>query len=227
MTTPADRTGQIPLDLPLEASAAREDLLESPSNSMAVQIIDDWPQWPSNTVVLAGPVGSGKSHLARIWAQLADAGIIAAADLANHQAGDLQGNLVVEDVAAGAIPEEPLFHLFNRLRADGGYLLITSREFPVAWGLELPDLASRLKTAHLVELHEPDDRLLAGAMVKLFADRQISVEPQVIDYLVHRMERSLEAAARIVAWLDREALARRRRITRQFAGEALASLGMV
>lgn len=226
MTKPRDGHNQLALELPLEASDAREDLLESPANRLAILLVDDWPDWPSNTVVLAGPVGSGKSHIARVWAASSQARVVEAAALAEMAACEWTGNLVVEDAGAGTLDEEALFHVFNRLRSAGAFLLITSREFPAGWGLALPDLASRMKTAHLVELHEPDDALLAGAIVKLFADRQVSIEPAVVSYLVHRMERSLEAASRIVNWLDREALARRQRISRQLAGEALAELGM-
>ncbi len=131
----------------------------------------------------------------------------------------------LEDADIGIINETALFHAFNRARAAGNFIVITSRSFPGSWKIELPDLASRLKLAHVVELHEPDDTLLSGIIFKLFADRQLEVSPSVVSYLVSRMERSMETAARLVDWIDHEALARRRKINRTLAGEALEALG--
>ena len=216
---------QIPLELPLEASSAREDLITGPSNRLAVALIDRWPDWPSNTVILAGPVGSGKSHLARIWAERSGASILDAAAI--PQAGELPfpGRCaVVEDAGHGRIDEEGLFHLYNTVRAHGGSLLLTSREFPAAWQITIADLASRIRSAHVVELAEPDDALLSAVITKLFSDRQMEVPPALVSYLVARMERSLGVAAEIVSWLDREALARRARVTRALAAEALEAV---
>ena len=218
------KPAQLALELPLERAISRDDLLESASNRLAVDLIDDWPQWPANAVVLAGPVGSGKSHLAAIWAGEADAVILSAGELGKHPGIAAQGNLVLEDAGPDTLDEEALFHAFNQMLAAGHHMLITSRSFPSAWMVELKDLQSRLRLAHLVELSEPDDELLSAIIVKLFADRQLEVSPQTVSYLVARMERSMEAAGRLVAWLDREALARSRKINRSLAAEALAAM---
>lgn len=221
-----NKSQQIPLDLPVHSAATRDDLVESGSNRLAIDLVDHWPDWPSNIVILAGPVGSGKSHIAGAWAQICQARIISLCDLNEEIGKDLEGNLVLENAMAGAIDETALFHVLNRAKSSGAFVMITSREFPASWQMELPDLASRLKLAHLVELHEPDDQLLGAIIVKLFADRQIEVSPSLVDHLVNRMERSLGAAGDLVAWLDREALARHRKINRQLASEALMALGM-
>jgi chromosomal replication initiation ATPase DnaA len=86
----------------------------------------------------------------------------------------------------------------------------------------LADLASRLRAARPVELGEPDDDLLRRVLVKLFADRQLAVDSAVVDYIVVRMERSLQAANALVDDLDREALAAGGAITRRLAAGALA-----
>ena len=221
-------SNQLPLALQLEPNSAREDLLESPANRLAVELIDSWPEWPSHVVVLAGPVGSGKSHMAGIWAKTASAQIIQMTDLPGLAPQFSEGrNLVLEDATSSQIDETALFHCFNHVKAHGAYLLITSREFPSGWQLQLADLVSRMHTAHIVELEEPDDLLLSQILVKLFADRQIQVEPGLIDYLVTRMERSLGAAGGVVSWLDNEALARRKKITRSLMAEALAHFDII
>lgn len=218
---------QIPLELPVESAQAREDLIVSPSNRQAVDFIDAWPDWPGTLAVLAGPVGSGKSHMAAVWAARAGARNLPMARIeAIGDEVEALENVVLEDAREGAIPEMALFHLINHLRACGGHCLITSRQWPTAWQVELPDLVSRLRAAQLVELAEPDDLLLRQVIVKLFSDRQIAVDPGVVDYLVTRMERSLGAAGELVAEMDREALARGAKVTRTIAASALKSLSM-
>lgn len=224
MNKPENRSGQIPLVLPVEESRSREDLLESSANRLAIDLVDRWPDWPSNVVVLAGPVGSGKSHIGSIWAKMANAGILAMKDLPTVADAGAAASLLLEDATSETVDEAALFHAFNRARETGNFIVITSRGFPASWGLQLADLASRLKLAHLVELHEPDDELLSGLIVKLFADRQLQVPPPVVSYLVTRMERSMAVAGQIVDWLDREALARRKKITRTLAAEALEAV---
>jgi chromosomal replication initiation ATPase DnaA len=215
---------QLPLDLPVEAAQERDDLIVTRANSMAVEMIDNWPNWPGPLVVLAGPPGSGKSHIASVWSAMSGAHVIDMASL--DASAPPQGvNIVIEDASVGAVPEEALFHILNHVRAEGGHCIITSREWPIAWGVKLPDLASRLRASQLVELAEPDDALLCAVMVKLFADRQVVAPPHVISWLAARMERSLDAARTIVAEIDREALARGVRISRVIAADVLRARG--
>lgn len=223
MPSSNEPSNQLPLSLSLEPSIAREDLIESDANLLAIDLVDHWPNWPSQFVIFAGPVGSGKTHMAKVWAEKANASIFSFDQLVEYASSiDFSQNLVLEDVTSKNIDEDILFHCFNAVKANGSFLVITSREFPNAWQLELADLKSRLRTAHIVELQEPDDILLSRILVKLFSDRQITVEPNLIEYLVTRMERSLGAAGEIVAWLDSEALARRSKINRSLAAKALA-----
>jgi chromosomal replication initiation ATPase DnaA len=197
----------------------------SRANDAAVSLIDRWPDWPSPVVVLAGPTGSGKSHLGAIWREMS-----AAAELDRRGIGEAvalaeQGTpLFLDDADAGGLDETGLFHALNAVRAAGSSMLITARRFPAAWGVALPDLASRLKAAATIEIGEPDDELLAGVIAKLFADRQVEVEPHVVQYLVRRIERSLATAIRVVDRLDRIALEEQTRITRALAAEAVGAL---
>lgn len=215
---------QLPLDLPVAERHGREDWIVSPANAEATALLDRWPDWPSDVVVLAGPAGSGKSHLARLFAAASGADILAAADLVGIDPTERarSGPLVLEDAGAG-IEETALFHLLNAVRQAGGHLLVTAETPPAAWGLALPDLASRLRAATPVTLAEPDDALLGALLAKLFADRQTVVDPTVIAFLVPRMERSFAAARALVAALDREALAAKSAVTRTVAARVLAA----
>lgn len=217
---------QLTLELPHTPSMEAEDYVVGGSNRDAVDFINLWPDWPSATGILAGPTGSGKSHLGSIWKDRTRANEIRAAEIMPDLVPDLlsSGALLVEDAHEEGLDETALFHALNWAVEHGGYLLITTRSWPSEWGLSLPDLISRLKAAPLIELHEPDNALLNMVLVKLFSDRQLAVETALVDYIVNRMERSLGAAARLVDLLDRTALARKRQINRRLAAEVLQSL---
>src|SRR5690606_34600047 len=179
------RPRQLPLDLGLAPGLSRDDLVVSAANAAAVRLIDVWPEWPANAVVLAGPPGAGKTHLAEIWREQAGAVRLERTRIgADALAAAAEGAVLVDDADAGGLDEAGLFHLFNAVRQSSSHLLLAARRFPAAWGVRLPDLASRLKAAPLVEIGEPDDMLLAGVITKLFADRQVAIEPQLVQYLV-------------------------------------------
>lgn len=221
------RTGpprQLPLDLGHGTGYSRDDLVVSSTNSDAVGLVDRWPDWPSPVVVLAGPAGSGKTHLASIWRARAGAVAVDAGRIGDSIANIGARPVLIDDVDAAAVDEQGLFHLINAVRGAGSTLLLTARRFPSAWGVALPDLASRLRAAATVEIHEPDDLLLAGVITKLFADRQVEVEPHVVQYLVRRIERSLATAMRVVERLDRTALERKTPITRALTAEIVSAM---
>ncbi|CAN0393310.1 unnamed protein product [Phaeothamnion confervicola] len=202
-------------------SFAREDFLAGPSNEAALALVERWPDWPNRMMLLVGPEGAGKSHLAAIWAETAGARFAAARALedANLPAALATGALVVEDLTADGFDERALFHLINLVREEGAFVLATARTAPAGWRLTVPDLASRLRALPTVQLQAPDDRLLRAVIVKLFADRQLAVEESLVAYLATRIERSFAAARAAVEALDREALRLKRPVTRALAGE--------
>lgn len=215
---------QLPLDFRHEAASGRDDLVISDPVSAAAGIIDRWPDWPSPVVIITGPEGSGKSHLAEVWLRKSHAARVVPVHGSQAVLRAGEGPVLVEDADREGFDETELFHLINAVRSAGTSLLITARSWPMAWGVTLPDLASRLKAATTVEIGPPDDLLLGQILVKLFADRQLLLDDKIIAYLVPRMERSLAAAQAIVDRLDRLALARGTRISRALAAEVLGSL---
>ena len=213
----------MPLDLALRPKLSRDDVVTGKSNRAAVEIIDLWPAWPSPIAVLAGPNGSGKTHLARAWAAKSNALALQADKLASIPIPEASSQaFLIEDIGEAALDETALFHLANSVRQHGGSLLLTSKLRPLSWNVTLPDLKSRLQSATVVEIAEPDDSLLLAVLAKLFADRQVIVEANVSDYLVTRMERSFSEAVRIVAQLDTLALEKKARITRSLAASIFA-----
>jgi chromosomal replication initiation ATPase DnaA len=221
----AEPPRQLPLDLPHEAALSRDDYLVGGSNKAAFELLGRWPLWPAPVVVLAGPVGSGKTHLVKAFQEEIGAAVIAAPDLAEGSVSELVAApaTVVENAHLG-FDNTALFHLLNAARQAEKTVLISSRTWPASWKITLPDLMSRLRAATPVEILEPDDDLLRRVLVKLFADRQIAVDIGVVDYLVVRMERSLEVALRAVEAIDQEALAGRVKITKPLAGRVLENV---
>jgi chromosomal replication initiation ATPase DnaA len=213
------RASQLVIGLPALRRFGRADFLPAPANETALAFVDAWPQWPGVALVLHGPEGAGKSHLAAIWQARAQPLAIDPQQLAGTPARTLLGAaqaVLLEDLdrALAVVPlEEPLFSLWTALAERGGHLLLTARLPPARWALGLPDLASRLRGAAAVTLAAPDDELLAGLLVKLLNDRQVRIAPEVVRFLLPRIERSFAAVHCLAEALDRAALAEHREIT--------------
>jgi chromosomal replication initiation ATPase DnaA len=221
------RPRQLALALGHEESLAREDFLEGPSNAAALKLVEAWPDWLAPVVMLVGPEGSGKSHLAAIWAATSGARVIAGRALAETSppAGLATGALVIEDLTAGDFDEAALFHMLNLAREEGALILLTARKPPTGWNVGLRDLASRLRALPVVALEPPDDTLLRSVIVKLCADRQLTVDEAVVGYLANRIERSFAAARAAVSLLDREALRQKRAVNRSLAADLFRDPG--
>jgi len=217
------RPRQLAFALPHTESLSRDDFLEGPSNAAALALIDGWPDWPNRIMLLTGPEGSGKSHLASIWAELAGARSTTAHALtAAAVPGALAtGALVVEDLNPSGFDERALFHLMNLAREDEAFVLLTARLPPASIEVELRDLRSRLRAVPAVTLQPPDDRMVRAQIVQFCSDRQLSVDETVVSYLATRVERSFAAARRTVELLDAEALRLGRPVTRALAAELL------
>ena len=220
---------QLTFDLPVRPALGREDFFVSPANALAVTTLDQPELWPNGKLLLIGPEGAGKTHLAMVFAartgaQVIGAGNLAAADLPEAAA------LVIENadtVAGDTAAETALFHLHNHMTGRGGLLLLTAARAPRDWGLTLADLQSRMAATATATLLPPDDALLGAVLVKLFADRQLQVAPGFIGWLVRRIDRSFATARAVVAALDAEALATKRPINSTLAATLLDSDGKV
>jgi chromosomal replication initiation ATPase DnaA len=218
---------QLTLDLAHRAAVGAEDFLVSDSNAAAVALVDQWPQWPHWAAVVCGPAGSGKSHLAHVWQLKSGAAIERGANLSEAAVDRLAASraLVIEDVERGIASDRAFFHLLNLAREHKLSILVTTRTAPGALEIALPDLRSRLRALPLVEIAPPDEALIKAVAVKLFADRQLAIDPRVVNYIARHAERSLDMVARVIAAADQLALARRTAVTTQTIKEVLIGLG--
>ena len=216
---------QLVLNLDHSVSFAREDFLSGPSNIAALTLIERWPDWPSRMVALTGPEGSGKSHLAAIWADESGARELSAKflSIADVPGTLATGALVVEDLEAEDLDEHALFHLINLAREEDAYVLLTSRNAVASLPVTIRDLASRLRALPAVIVTPPDDVLLRSLLIKLASDRQLALDESVINFLVNRIDRSFAAARNAIQTLDDEAMRRHRPVTRALAVELFRS----
>jgi len=216
---------QLTFDLPPRPAMGRDDFFVGEANASAVALIDGWRDWPNGKMVLTGAAGSGKTHLAHVWAAQAGATILAATGAVDPSA--LPPALVLEnceEVAGNAAAEEALFHLHNACVAEGIPMLFTARQAPSRWGLALPDLASRMAQAGLAHIDPPDDRLLMMVLVKQAADRNITLTPATLAHITARMPRDFAAVADLIRRADALALGEKRPVSRSHLRAALAEI---
>jgi len=220
---------QIPFDFDPRPALGGEDFLVAPSNADAVQWVERWPDWPGPVLAIVAPAGAGKTHLANVFQAQTGARLVSVEDLRSQRAdGVLVGApaLVLEDVETflDADLAEELLHLYNLAREEGVKILMTAVRPPSRWAITLKDLSSRLKTAPVAEISPPDDALITALIVKQFADRQLSVDPDVLTYMLARMVRSFSAVRNLIQAIDEHALAQKRRITVPLVREAMGVL---
>jgi chromosomal replication initiation ATPase DnaA len=219
---------QIPFDLGHRTAMGREDFLIAPSNQDAVAWIDLWPEWPAPVIILYGPVASGKSHLAAVWGERANAACVNPKTLNDSSIRDIASaarHIILEDAdnLIGSVEgEKGLFHLYNLFKEEKRSVLMTLQEPPIRRSFAVPDLASRLRAAPAVSIREPDDALLGSILVKLFSDRQLRVSQDAVKYILSHMERSFEEARRIVAEADSRAMIEKRAVSVPLLKEILS-----
>lgn len=221
---------QLPLAFEHRPSLTGDNFLVVESNRDAVGWLDRWPDWPTPALVIHGPAGCGKTHLTHAFLARNGGRNLSILDLSADEPRDL-----VEDVPACAIEdaerflkaglEGALLHLYNALKEAGGHLLLTSRQPPSRWQVRLADLRSRLNAATTIAIGAPDDTLMEAVVVKLFADRQLKIGPDVVAFMLARMERSFEGARDLVARIDAAALNTQRKITQRLVREVLEGEG--
>lgn len=199
-------TRQIALPLNWGSADGEADFIVSDANAAAVRHLEHWALWPVRAAMLVGPPKSGKSHLGRIFQK--------------WSSGD-----VIDDAHRG--DEVEIFHAWNRAQEQRRPLLIIAEEAPPQWEIGLPDLVSRLKATPVARIGAPDDALLAAVMSKQFHDRGLQPAPEVVNYILARIERSFAGITDVVGALDREALSAHRRLTVPLARDVLLRSGVI
>ena len=222
MTQPS----QIPMEFPVRTALGYDDYMVAACNEEAIKWIDSWPDWPMPALSLYGPAGSGKTHLLHIWCEMSGAKIADPSALTVEKVPELLASnaagLAVDQ--ADLVSEEALFHLYNLAREEHKKLLLAAPLAPAHWSFSLKDLASRLRACPSVALRHPDEEMVMGLLMKQFDDRNLQLSPEVLAYVLPRLERSFEAVQEFVRFMDLESLATKRKLTVPFAAEVLAKI---
>lgn len=220
-----EAAGQLTFDLAQRPALGAEDFLISSANRTAAAVVDRWPDWPQASMLVVAPARAGKTHLANVWRLKSGAERLEASTLSEDDIAFSRGALLVEDLHDGIADERVLFHLLNLVRERKLSMLLTSRAPAGELSVKLPDLRSRLRALPFVTIDNPDEALLKAVLVKHFSDRQLLVDPHVVNYIALRMEQSMQAAADIVEAIDRASMSLQRKVTRALAAEVLIRLG--
>lgn len=226
-------TGQLPLEFKPEPYLGKEDFMVAACNYEAFKLVDSWPDWPFFAICIYGPEGCGKTHLATMFAHNVSnlirwpykIPVLRAKDInfESLQLFDTCRCLIVEELSE-VVDNEALFHLYNHYRNEGGYILFTAEQAPARTRFPLPDLQSRMNIVPSVAINEPDDEMLSALILKLFADRQIMVTPEIVNYLLLNMPRSFAYTRKLVAEIDNISLARKRAVSIPVIKEAVSVL---
>lgn len=219
---------QIPMNLLHPVSFDLSDFIVSASNDGAFRFLMAFAGSDIHFGALVGPAGCGKSHLLHGWGKEQGAISIGPADdLSKLIAGQLY---IVDDInqrnknGEFSFSDDYLFHLYNWTREINATVVVTADSAPSRWERTLPDLVSRLATIQVTTIEQPDDELLLVLLVKLFSDRQLQVNIDVLNYIVSRMERSFSAARLFVDLVDKTALAEKKKITKTLVRGCLEAL---
>ena len=183
----------------------RETFVVSASNERALKALDAWKHTSEYLLVICGPKGSGKTHLAGILAR------------------DLGAVLIVDDVPDGHSPAA-ILRLVEKAREGGGRLVLVGRGEPREWASGFKDLETRLNAAVRITLDEPDEALLRAVIVKVFNDRQLRAPETIADYAAPRLPKTFAAAQAFVAALDALSIEKGQPIGLKLAREAVANL---
>ncbi len=222
-----EAAGQLVFDLAQRPALGAEDFLISSANRAAAAVVDRWPDWPQASLLVVAPARAGKTHLGNVWRLKSGAERLDASALNEDDIAFSRGALLVEDLHEGIADERVLFHLLNLVRERKLSMLLTSQVPAGELAVKLPDLRSRLRALPFVAIDNPDETLLKAVLVKHFADRQLMVDPHVINYIALHMEQSMQAAAAIVEEIDRASMTFHRKVTRALAAEVLMRLRII
>ena len=227
---------QLIFDLKANISFDRRNFYVSNANKDTVQLLNSWPDWPTKSLAIIGPAGSGKSHLVSYWAEEAEAIVVKAQDILLAEVPTLSeySAIVVEDcdklhsnsrhTDCRKDREQAILHLLNLISQKLSYTVLTGSSFPAYWSIKLQDLASRIATFPVAELAVPGDELLMAVMLKQFEDRQIKVKPGLISFVCSRIDRSFEAVQEFVEGIDKFTLTEKREVTIPAASKVLKNL---
>ena len=190
-----------------------EDFYVSNSNKHIFDLLNKWPKWEKNFLNISGERFSGKSHLINIFLKKFKGKKIEAKSLDNQILKEIKlyQNIVLENLDKDI--EEKLFYTFlNIIDQDNKYLIVTSEKPIVNIEFNLEDLRSRSKNFILQNIEKPNDELMFALILKNLSDRQVSIEKNLIDYIIKRIDRSYGKIFDFIYKIDEMSLKKKKSI---------------
>lgn len=201
------------------------DFICSSENSNALGYLSKWPDWSNNGLIICGNSGVGKTHLAALWAQSANAIYILKESLNNdpRKLFEYNCNFVLDNFDDFLFEKnfDWLFHFFNIAKEREKFFLILSREFPTNYEINLADLKSRLLMLPIFKIEDPEDDLLIKVAKKLSKDFEMVIDDNAIEYIVSVVERRVDKIREVLKILDKLSLEKRKSITLNFVKKYL------
>lgn len=182
-----------------------------------------------HNIFLAGPQGSGKTHLLRaavshglalgrsaVYVPLARMAPMLPDMLEGFERHDVICLDDVQAVAGSAEAEVAMFHFYNRAKEAGARLVFSASGMPASLSIQLPDLVSRLEQSVRFTLDVLDETGKRQVLLLRARQRGLELDEAAMDYLFTRVSRDLHALSRILDRLDHASLAAQRRLTIPF-----------
>ncbi|MDR0942720.1 MAG: hypothetical protein LBM19_03885 [Holosporales bacterium] len=198
------------------------DFVVSDCNSYAFEWLEKWPfRIRDNFVCLVGEKGSGKTHLANIWAARQNAEIISSLDEAFNKWYDISSSDVpqkyfVFDDADELNDDVLMFYIYNTIKAKNAYLLMTAKTYPYKWNLKLSDVKSRMSTVNIIRIQRPNEKAISSIIEKMLLQRGIPAKKPIIEYIANRIERSYESINYWIKQIDEKLTDEKSKISLKF-----------
>ena len=209
---------QLYFDMPDKTALGIEDYIITESNSFAFDLISRMIKGEINQGVISGPSFSGKTHLSKILIKNIGSNESLYIDRDYKKIIEKVGSsnlIVIENIdkVLEDKSEEDLFHIINFTKENDKKLLMTSCKSISNIEFKLEDLKSRLNAILEAKIMQPDDELMKLVLIKIFNDKQLLINPNVINFLKSRLERSYKSINDFIKKIDKFSLEKGKKIT--------------
>ncbi len=195
---------QLIFKFPFSKKYFEQDFFVSKNNFSAYKLIEGWPNWPGKWLNIFGNSGSGKTHLAKILEKkIIKTKLIESKNINNNLIKEIEKfECLIIDNFKNDIEEKLFYSILNQSKQLDKYVLINSIMPLKNTKFNLEDLKSRVNSFIYIGIDLPTDDLLKVIISKTLSDKQISINPKILDYIINNVERSYEKMFKFLKDLD-------------------------
>jgi len=195
---------QLIFKFPFSKKYYEQDFFVSSNNFSAYKLVESWPNWPGKWLNIFGSKGSGKTHLAKILEKkIYKIKLIEAKNIKNELIKDLNNlDCLIIDNYDNNINEKLLYSILNQSKQLENYILINS-VFPIkSTNFNLEDLKSRIRSFLFIGIDLPTDDLLEVIITKTLSEKQVNINPKLLNFIINNVERSYEKMFKFLKDVD-------------------------